>query len=92
MRDIVPDDPHPDAMECPMCDNITLIPAEDEHSTMWSCTHCGAEVQFCKGSAIALWGALVRSSKMWSVTRFILIVVFVAALTVNAFLSALLIY
>lgn len=42
----VPDADHPDAMECPMCDNITLVPAEDEHSREWTCTHCGAEVNF----------------------------------------------
>ena len=41
-----PDADHPDAMECPMCDNITLVPAEDEHSQDWTCTHCGAQVSF----------------------------------------------
>ena len=41
-----PDADHPDAMECPMCDYITLVPAEDENSTDWSCEHCGCETSF----------------------------------------------
>lgn len=39
--------PAPDednAIECPHCNNITLVKNED--SEMWTCTHCNAEVQF----------------------------------------------